>query len=437
MQNAKCKMQIKVIQLEMGGVLSRVVLIIILTWILGGLCLQGQTVDEDYRQALNLYKTAVYQWYDLYAEGIMTKAPEAGKLLDSVRVLMDRKMDDEAGKLIRETEALLKHRDKSVLQHYLPHPAKMETAAPAPSDATVGDYSVMSRFGVGLWDIAGSFMGRGDDGNFYLIMPLIYFKNTSSVIPPVLCEIISSGDPSKKQLIAVKAVPKVIQTDDSLRIEATDGESRVVYTVRTSGGRKIVTCSGNAPGISFSYTLSPDFTYWFNRNENYSVPYPGTLVAGFEEPGAASGMLTWNGKTMKIEDAAGVSECFYNGPQPGHPLTEFRKVIATYGNEWYIPFHSPDVSGIFLVYGEFRDAALWIHGKQVVPGKFTITPLEANKSVRIETDTPAGRLVLDLNCSIWDEQFAEYSGTLTGSLNGKPISKGNFLLEHTLMKSIQ
>jgi hypothetical protein len=416
----------------MRSVLTRVFLLNMLTWITGVICLQGQTIDENYRQARNLYDVAIYQWYDLYAEGVMTKAPEAGTLLDSARILMDRKMDTEAGKLIRQAEELLKHRDKGVLQHYLPHPVNSETAARVPSDATVGDYSIMSRYGVGLWDIAGSFMGTGDDGNSYLIMPLIYFKNTSSVIPPVLCEIISSDNPTKKYLIAVKTQPKVFQTEDSLRIEATEGENRIAYTVRTSGGRKNVTCSGTAPGISFSYTLTPDFTYWFNRNENYAVPYPGTLVAGFEEPGAASGILTWNGKTVKIEDAAGISECFYNGPQPGHPLTEFRKVIAKYGNEWYIPFHSPDVSGIFLVYGEFRDAALWIHGKQVVPEKFTITPLEANKSVRIETDTPHGRLLLELNCSIWDKQFAEYSGILSGSLNGKPISKGNFLLEHTL-----
>jgi hypothetical protein len=409
-----------------------------LTWIAGVICLHGQTVDENYRQVRNLYDVAVYQWYDLYSEGVMTKAPEAGILLDSARELMDRQMEDAAGELISKAEALLKHHDKSVLEHYLPDNRKPEKAARPVPDATVGDYSVMSRFGVGLWDIAGSFMGTGDDGNSYLIMPLIYFKNTSSVIPPVLCEIISSGDPSKKHLIVVKTKPTVTQTEDSLRIEATDGENRIVYTIRKSGNRdsgagKIATCSGNAPGISFSYTLTPDFTYWFNRNEKYAVPYPGTLVAGFEEPGAASGILTWNDKTVKIEDAAGVSECFYNGSQPGHPLTEFRKVIAQYGNEWYIPFHSPDVSGIFLVYGEFRDAVLWIDGKQEVPEKVTITPLEANKSVSIETDTPHGRLVLELNCSIWDQQFAEYSGTLTGSLNGKPIRGGSFLLEHTLM----
>ena len=153
----------------------------ILTWISGGTCLQGQTVDENYHQARNLYEVGVYQWYDLYAEGVMTKAPEAGKLLDSARILMDRRKDDEAGKMIRQAGELLKQRDKSVLQHYLPHTANKETAARAPSGATVGDYSVMSRFGVGLWDIAGSFMGTGDDGKFYLIMPLIYFKNTSSI----------------------------------------------------------------------------------------------------------------------------------------------------------------------------------------------------------------------------------------------------------------
>jgi hypothetical protein len=426
-------MQIIIKQLEMRRVLNRVVLISNLIWIAGCVSLQGQTTTERYRQARNLYDVAVYQWYDLYAEGVMTKAPEAGKLLDSARVLMERKMEDAAGELIRKAESLLKHYDKSVLEHYLPDNRKPEKAVRPVPDATVGDYSVMSRYGVGLWDIAGSFMGTGDDGNFYLIMPLIYFKNTSSVIPPVLCEIISSGDPATKRLIVVTTKPTVTQTEDSLRIEATDGETGIVYTVRNSSGGKIVTCSGNAPGISFNYTLSPDFTYWFNRNENFAIPYPGTLVAGFEEPGAASGTLIWNSKTVKIGHAAGVSECFYNGPQPGHQLTEFRKVIETYGNEWYIPFHSPDVSGIFLVYGEFRDAALWIHGKQVVSEKFTISPLEANKSVRIETDTPHGRLLLELYCSIRDKQFAEYSGILTGSLNGKPIREGSFLLEHTLM----
>ena len=418
----------------MRSVLYRVVLISNLIWIAGCISLQGQTAEENYRQLRNLYEVAVYQWYDLYAEGVMTKAPEAGKLLDSARILMDRKRDAEAEKMIRQAEGLLKHRDKSVIQHYLPHPANKETAARAPSGATVGDYSVMSRFGVGLWDIAGSFMGMGDDGNFYLIMPLIYFKNTSSVIPPVLCEIISSEDPAKKHLIVVNTTPKVLQTDDSLRIEATDGESRIVYTVRSSGGRKVVTCSGNAPGINFSYSMSTDLTYWFNRNENYAIPYPGTLVAGFEEPGFASGTIEQNGKTISIEQAAGVSECFYNGPQPGHPLTEFRKVIETYGNEWYIPFHSPDVSGIFLVYGEFRDASLIIKGKRVSPEQFTIIPVIANKSMRIVAETPEGRLVIDLNCLIWDKQFAEYSGTLSGSLNGKPILDGSFLLEHTLMK---
>ena len=408
------------------------VLMNILTWISGSICVQGQTVVENYHQARNLYETAVYQWYDLYAEGVMTKAPEAGKLLDSARILMDRKKDDEAGKMIRQAQGLLKHRDKKVLEHYLPHPANKETAARAPSGATVGDYRVMSRFGVGLWDIAGSFMGTGDDGKFYLIMPLIYFKNTSSVIPPVLCEIISSDDPPRKHLIAVKAMPKVIQTEDSLRIEATDGESQIVYTVKISGGRKIVTCSGYAPGISFSYAMLPALTYWFNRNENFAIPYPGTLVAGFEEPGIASGTIEEDGQSIIIDQTAGISECFYNGPQPGHQLTEFRKVIGQYGNEWYIPFHAGEVSGIFLIYGEFRDALLQINGKSVVPESFTITPQVANQSISITAKTSEGILVLDLESLIWDRQFAEYSGTLTGSLNGKPISKGNFLLEHTL-----
>ena len=107
-------------------------------WILlqlGGItCSQAQSVKESYNQTRNLYDLAVYQWYDLYAEGVMTKAPLAGKLLDSARILMERKMDDKAGKIIRQAEALLKHRDKSVLKRYLPRPANKETAPRAPSE---------------------------------------------------------------------------------------------------------------------------------------------------------------------------------------------------------------------------------------------------------------------------------------------------------------
>lgn len=397
---------------------------------------QAQTVPVLYNKVMNIYETAVFQWYDMYAEGVMMKAQPAGKLLDSAKILMERRMNAEAGKLIHQAEELLKYRDKTFLKHYLQQPEAGGRPLTATTDATVNDYTAMERFGVGLWDIAGSFMGRGDDGNSYLIMPLIYYKNTSSIIPPVLCEIITSEGPSEKRLIVVKTVQRVIQTADSLRIEASNGETRVIYTVRHVQGSKIVSCSGSAPGISFSYTLTPGFTYWFNRNQSYAVPYPGTLVAGFEEPGAASGTITRNGKTVTIGHAAGVSECFYNGPQPGYQLTEFRKVIETYGNEWYIPFHSPDVSGIFLVYGEFRDAVLMIGGKQISPERFTIKPVTANRSLRIEAWTPEGLLILNFDCSIRDKQFSEYSGTLTGSLKGKPIQSGSFLLEHTLMKGI-
>ena len=51
----------------------------------------GNEVTAKYDAVKNKYDIARYQWYDTYANGVMVKAPEAGKMIDQAKDLMDKK----------------------------------------------------------------------------------------------------------------------------------------------------------------------------------------------------------------------------------------------------------------------------------------------------------------------------------------------------------
>ena len=174
--------------LKRGKVLWAVVIVFLLTTA-GAAYSAGTEISSLFDAVKNKYDIARYQWYDLYAEGVMVKAPEAGKLIDQAKVLIDRKRNAEAEKLLTQADKLLDVRDKSVLPKYNATDNIKKPDLSKIRKSTIDDYKARDMYGLLKGDIAIGFVGRGDDGLLYEIMPLINYHGTGGVVSPVAFEI--------------------------------------------------------------------------------------------------------------------------------------------------------------------------------------------------------------------------------------------------------
>jgi hypothetical protein len=131
--------------------------------------------------------------------------------------------------------------------------------------------------------------------------------------------------------------------------------------------------------------MQSNMTYWYNQNRLDNVLYPGTSFSGIEEIGDAEGTITIGGKTVTFSHAMGESENLFNGHNPDLTINTvgYRKQMTTFGNEWWMPFHTDQLDGQMCIIGNSRDFAIQYKGKYIVPTEVTITPLVANKSFRL------------------------------------------------------
>lgn len=415
------------------------VLAVLFLLLLGAFCPAGEDVTAKYERVRNLYDIARYQWYDLYAEGVMVKAAEAAPMLDQAKAMLDQNKGEEAGKILDKADQLLAVRDKSVLPQY---PATDNIKNPDLSKirpSTIADYKARDMYGLLKGDIAIGFVGRGDDGLLYEIMPLVNYHGSGGIVSPVAFEIMKSDEFGRLHMVLIKKQPTIIlQTDQSIVFYAEEDGNYQLYSVTRTGDTTVVWIEGKGKDLSgvdvaFNVVMKTRWTYWYNQNRPDYVIYPGTSFSGFEELGPAEGTITIAGKTARFSNAFGESENLFNGPKPGTGINtvSYRKQMTVYGNEWWMPFRTDQLDGFLCNIGASRDFALCYQGKLIIPTEVRIIPLKANRSFRVEAKTPQGDLRLTVVCETSELFYYEYGTTVTGTFNGIELTNGYGALEKT------
>lgn len=388
---------------------------------------------------LNKYEVAVNWWYDPAEFGEMCKRNEAGEVLKKASDMINLGKLKEADKLLDKASVLLDARDKS--PSLFPYKESIPLLKPDLSKvykATVADYQVFERFGAGLGDLSPSIWGWGDDGNYYLIMPLVNYHN-KGYVDGIIYEIMSTADPSKRYVVILDPKKTIVTKNaDSIIWNCVDGDKSMITTVTNApGGGSICKVEGKAPGISFSFSTTPAFSFWYNQNVAAAVISPNSTCAGFEQPGPLNdATITLDGKTVKIVKGGGaVTEYFYfglapNAPDPAETKYNYRRDFSKYGNEWYTSVHTDQLDAHFVIYGKFRDGAIYYNGKYIVPTEFHIIPGIANKTFMLTAKTSEGDLVLNFNVKLHDPIYNERVAIVTGSFNGVPLTNGGCWFEH-------
>jgi len=305
---------------------------------------------------------------------------------------------------------------------------------------------VLDRYGVLMNDIGPSIWGYADDGEFYLITNFFNYHATGKIIVPVVVEVMSTKDPNARYVYLLNKESKVTRTDNSIEYYVEDGAKkfRVLVTDDPVGGGTTVytegsfpAVSGKAPAISFKVTSTPAFSYWYNQNVGAANMYPDIVLAGFEQPGPAAGTIIVDGIEKKFTTNVGqvMEICMISG-SPGKAYKEYRTNMSKYGNEWYIPFHTDQLDGIFISYGKFRDSALYYKGQYIVPTEFSLVPGIANQTLKIVAKTKEyGDLVLNFEIKLHDPVYTERVATVTGTFDGLPLTNGGAWFEHVFKGS--
>ncbi len=405
---------------------------------------------ETYEQVLNKYKVAYYFWYDTFANGEVP--PEnvvaADKKLKLAESQINARAFDAAKKLMAEADALLNVYKKSYDQ--FPYEAPTPLLKPDLSKAQkakAADYAVLDRYGVLMNDIGPSIWGRGDDGEYYFIMTFFNYHARGKIITPVVVEIMTTKDPNKRYVYLLNKETKVTQTADSIDYYCEDGGKTFHLFVKddpVGGGTTVLAegkypaFPGKAPAMSFRVTTTPTFSYWYNQNVGAALMYPGVVLAGFEQPGPASGTITMGDKTVTFTKSAGaVTEvCMISGAPGNTKYDEYRSTMTKYGNEWYIAVHTDQVDAMFISYGKFRDAGISYKGKYIVPTEYRLIPGIANQTLTLIAKTKEyGDLVLDFEMKLHDPVYTERVATVDGTFDGQPLTNGGAWFEHVFKGS--
>lgn len=392
---------------------------------------QGNKLDvlTKYADVKNQFDIARYQWYDLYENGVMVKAGEAGKLIDQAKTFIDQNKPEDAGKLLDQANQLLLMYDKSVLPQYNASNTITNPDLSRIRNSTINDYKARDYYGLLKGDIAIGFVGRGSDGLFYEIMPLINYHGTGGVIEPVAFEIMRSDEFENLHMVLIKKKPMImLETDSSIVFYAEENGNYQLYSISKIGGKTVVWIEGagkdlEGVDIYFNVLMKSNMTYWYNQNQPDNVLYPGTSFSGIEEIGSAEGTITIGGKTACFKNAMGESENLFNGPHPGTDINriDYRKQMTTYGNEWWMPFHTDQLDGQMCIIGASRDFAIQYNGKYIIPSEVKITPLVANKSFRVFAKTSEGDLNITVEVQTMELFYYECGVTVTGTASALPM----------------
>ena len=400
---------------------------------------------DTYENVLNKYKVAYYFWYDTFDNGEIPakNVVVASKKLDAAKSAIDKAAFDKANRLMNEANALLSVYKKNPEQ--FPYEAPTPLLQPDLSKvhkAKAADYAALDRYGVLMNDIGPSIWGYGDDGEYYFIMTFFNYHASGKIIIPVVVEIMSTKDPKKRYVYLLNKETKVTKTANSIEYNCVDGEKSFRLLVTddpVGGGTKVLAegkypaYPGKAPAISFAVNTTPTFSYWYNQNVGAAMMYPSVVLAGFEQPGPASGTITMGDKTTTFTKSAGaVTEvCMISGAPGNKKYGEYRTTMTKYGNEWYIAVHSDQVDAMFISYGKFRDAGIYYKGQYLVPTEYKLIPGIANQTLTLVAKTKEyGDLVLNFEMKLHDPVYTERVATVAGSFDGQPLTNGGAWFEH-------
>jgi len=363
------------------------------------------------------------QWYDIYAMGILQGATKADSLIQVAQTALDADDLKMTTDLLTEADTLLKQYSPVDVPDY---PAS--TPMKDPMDlgkihkATITDLKLMEVSGVPRWNYWYNFVGKGDDGNLYMAYVYINHHGTGKLVPPTVFAYSCSADPQKIVKIKFATLP-------SLKSE----KDKIVWTVKENGQfLEYILAEGKImlkykdKEMEFASEMINQYSFWYNKNVDYALILPDAPMAGFEETGKATATFTLGGKKV-MASGFGEQENLFCGGSKG---ADYRTALIKYGNEWWVPFHTDQVEGIFIMTGKYKDAGIFINGKYIIPSGFEVTPIEANKSFTIKAETPEGALVVNFDMWGWDPQLYEHWGTCTGNYMGQDLTNGYCWLEH-------
>lgn len=363
------------------------------------------------------------QWYDIYAKGVLHKAPVADSLIALAKTAVDAGDLNKANKLLTEADTLLKQYSPVDVPDY---PAS--TPLKDPSDhgnihkATLSDLKLMEVHGVPRWNYWYNFVGKGDDGNFYMAYVYINHHGTGKLVPPTVFAWSSSADPTKITKIKFTKLPALKMEKERIVWSVEENGQSIVYTL--TEGR--IALAYKDKEMTFESVMNNNYSFWYNKNIDYALILPDAPNTGFEETGKAGATFNLGGKTVKAT-GFGEQENLFCGGAKG---ADYRTALIKYGNEWWAPFHTDQAEGIFVMTGKYKDAGLYINGQYIIPSDFEVTPIEANKSFTIKANTKDGELVVNFDMWGWDPPLYEHWGTCTGTWKGEQLTNGYCWLEH-------
>lgn len=369
---------------------------------------------------LDISKT---QWYDIYAKGVLLKAPQADSMITEAKTALDAGELKNVTQLLNEADTLLKLYTPVDVPDY-----KASTPLSNPDDpgnihkATIDDLKLMEVHGVPRWNYWYNFVGKGDDGNFYMAYVYINHHGTGKLVPPTIFAWSSSADPMKITKIKFTTLP-VLKTEKERIIWSVEENGQSLTYILASG--KVILKYKDS-NFECESEMFNNYSFWYNKNVDFALILPDSPNTGFEETGKAEAAFVIGGKQVKAT-GFGEQENLFCGGAKG---ADYRTALIKYGNEWWAPFHTDQAEGIFVMTGKYKDAGLYINGQYIIPSDFEVTPIEANKSFTIKANTKDGELVVNFDMWGWDPPLYEHWGTCTGTWKGKQLTNGYCWLEH-------
>lgn len=411
----------------MKKVYTPVVILMILGWLIAGCSSQPEMTKEqaaakinELQAKLDISKT---QWYDIYSLGILKQAAKADSLIGAAKDALDAGELKKVPELLAAADTFLnQYSPVEVPDYQVSTPLKNPSEMGNIHKATIDDLKLMEINGVPRWNYWFNFVGKGDDGNFYMAYIYINHHGTGKLVPPVVFAWSCSSQPDKITKIKLNTLPVLKPEKD-----------RIVWTVEENGqfiryalAEGKITVEYRDKDFSMESELITKYSFWYNKNVDYALILPDAPMAGFEETGKATAVFTIGGKKISAS-GFGEQENLFCGGSKG---ADYRTALIKYGNEWWVPFRTDQAEGIFVMTGKYKDAGLYIGDKYVIPSDFEVVPVEANKSFTIRATLPEG--VLEITCIMWgwDPPLYEHWGTCTGTYKGEQLTNGYCWLEH-------
>jgi hypothetical protein len=372
----------------------------------------------------NSYSVAKTQWYDIYADGLIPGADDAAKMIVDAQTTLASGDMQKTTSLLDSAEKLLNTKEKGNLPEYVaPEPLKMPNDLGKIHLGTLADLKMLEFAGVPRWNYWYNFVGKGDDGEQYMAYACINHHGTGKVTLPILFAVSSTKNPDDIKKLNFNTMPVYTEGPDSINYTVTENGRSLKYTL--SKGK--VSIEYKDALMIVKTNASFKYSFWYDKGNDAAMMMPNAAMAGFEMMGAATAVFTFKNKTVKCKGFAEQENLFCGGPKSA----DYRSALIKYGNEWWVPFYSDQVSGLFCMTGRYKDAGIFYKGKYYIPSDYKVTPLEGNKSFIIDAKF-GGNNNLHLIVTLWgwDPKLYEHWGNSSGTVNGKKLTNGYSWLEH-------